>query len=249
MTDKEFIEKLKLAVNCETLYVKGGFGLTLNAKGKQRAINSYEYNKKREKKINAMPDNSFGFDCCGLIKGVYWGFVGDPKKVYGGATYKSGGLADVSEIGLLSLCTDISNDFNNIIPGELLYLKGHCGVYIGNGEVIESTPTWEDGAQITKLSQRKWLKHGKLSFITYTGTCISCDQPYIARPTLRNGSRGLQVEYLQKDLNYLGASLDTDGIFGPLTKKALMDFQRANHIGIDGIYGPQSYNAMRGKIL
>lgn len=247
MTDKEFIEALKNAVACQTIYVKGGFGLTLNAKGKQRAINSYAYNKKREKKINDMPDNSFGFDCCGLVKGVYWGFNGDPKKVYGGATYKSGCLDDVSEIGLLSLCTDISNDFDNIIPGELVYLKGHCGVYIGNGEVIESTPIWEDGAQITRLAQRKWLKHGKLSFITYTQD--QTNKPYIARPTLRNGSRGLQVEYLQKDLNYLGASLDPDGIFGPLTKKALMDFQRSQHIGIDGIYGPESYRTMRGKIL
>lgn len=246
MTDKEFIEKLKLAVNCDTLYIKGGFGLTLNAKGKQRAINSYAYNKKREKKINAMPDNSFGFDCCGLVKGVYWGFNADPKKVYGGATYKSGGLADVSEVGLLSLCNEISNDFDNIIPGELVYIKGHCGVYIGNGEVIESTPIWEDGAQITRLSQRNWLKHGKLSFITYTGA--DKVKPPVARPVLRPGSRGLQVEYLQKDLNYIGASLDTDGKYGPKTRAAVIEFQQAQNIKVDGIYGPITYNRMRGVI-
>ena len=89
ITKNDFRDSLMIALNSKTLYVKGGFGLVLNAKGKERAINSYAYNKKREAKIKAMPNDSFGFDCCGLVKGCAGGFTGDIKKVYGGAVYNA----------------------------------------------------------------------------------------------------------------------------------------------------------------
>ena len=78
---EEFIKALRIAEANKTLYVKGGFGLVLNAKGKERAINSYAYNKKREAKIKAMPNDSFGFDCCGMVKGCAGGYNGNTKKV------------------------------------------------------------------------------------------------------------------------------------------------------------------------
>ena len=244
MNNYEFIEKLKAAANCKTLYVKGGFGLTLNAKGKQRAIDSYEYNKKRAAKINAMPNDSFGFDCCGSIKGVIWGFSGDPKKTYGGAVYKSNNMPDVTEKGLIDMCSERSKDLNNIMPGEILYMKGHCGVYIGNGRVIESTPSGKDGLQETAISFQKWTEHGKLTpHITYGQPGVSAH--IIAKPTLRVGSRGMQVDYLQMNLNALGALLDVDGQFGNLTQRAVMRFQEKYKLQIDGIYGPKSYAKMR----
>ena len=243
MQNIEFIEKLNVAVNCKTLYVKGGFGLTLNAKGKERAINAYTYNKCRADKINAMPNDSFGFDCCGLVKGVIWGFTGDPKKTYGGAVYKSNGLDDVTELGLRKLCTHRSTDMNNILPGELLYMKGHCGVYIGNGKVYESTPSGKDGVQETTLNYHKWTEHGQLPGIEYGSAPVS--NHIIAKPTLRVGSKGMQVDFLQKNLNALGASLDVDGQFGNLTQRAVMRFQEKYKLQIDGIYGPKSYAKMR----
>ena len=87
MKQDDFINGLYVALSCKTLYIKGGFGLTLTASGKKRAIASYDYNKKRADKINAMPSDSFGFDCCGLIKGVIGGFTGNKNKTYGGAVY------------------------------------------------------------------------------------------------------------------------------------------------------------------
>ena len=243
MNNYEFIEKLKVAVNCKTLYVKGGFGITLNAKGKQRAIDSYAYNKNRAAKINAMPNDSFGFDCCGLVKGTLWGFTGDPKKTYGGAVYKSNNMPDVTEKGLIDMCSERSKDMSNIIPGELLYMKGHCGIYIGNGRVYESTPSGKDGAQETSLTFQKWTEHGKLPGINYETAPVS--NHIIAKPTLRVGSRGMQVDFLQKNLNALGASLDVDGQFGNLTQRALMRFQEKYKLQIDGIYGPKSYAKMR----
>jgi peptidoglycan hydrolase-like protein with peptidoglycan-binding domain len=54
--------------------------------------------------------------------------------------------------------------------------------------------------------------------------------------------RGTDVIDLQTCLNIktptLPALLVPDGIFGPKTKQAVMLFQKANNIKIDGIVGP-----------
>ena len=50
----------------------------------------------------------------------------------------------------------------------MVWLEGHIGIYLGNGNVCECSPKWENGIQITKLSQRKWKKHGKFKYIDYS---------------------------------------------------------------------------------
>jgi hypothetical protein len=68
----------------------------------------------------------------------------------------------------------------------------------------------------------------------YTGT--------IPTPTLRSGSRGTKVTYLQKFLNWFGNyGLKVDGIFGKATKAALQKFQKKVGLKADGIYGTLSY--------
>jgi hypothetical protein len=167
MTSKEFVRLLENISKMKTYYIKGGFGLVLNAAGKKRAINQYKYNADRADKINALDPHTFGFDCCGLVKGAIWGFTGDSKKTYGGAVYKANGLDDVNESGLLKYCDVISTDMKNILPGELLYMSGHCGVYLGDHKVCESTPSGKCGVQITDINRVKWTKHGKLKLINY----------------------------------------------------------------------------------
>ena len=167
MDNKEFVRLLESISKMKTYYIKGGFGLVLNASGKKRAINQYKYNADRADKINALDPHTFGFDCCGLVKGALWGFTGDSKKTYGGAVYKANGLDDVNESGLLKLCKDVSTDMKNITPGELLYMSGHCGIYAGDSKVIESTPSGKCGVQITDFKRVKWTKHGKLPIVIY----------------------------------------------------------------------------------
>lgn len=249
MNVDEFLQRYENALKCKTIYAKGGFGITLTDAGKKRVIEAYAYNKKRADKINAMPKDSFAFDCCGAVKGIVWGFIGDPKKVYGGAVYKSNGLPDVSEKGLLDLCHGVSSTKDNtaILPGEFLYMKGHCGIYAGNGYVYEATPSGADGLQKTSLGFQKWEKHGFLNFIEYNK---KPDVQIVAKPTLRFGSKGMQVDYLQKNLNSLGLceALDIDGIFGKLTERSLKTFQAKYHLSVDGIYGPKSYAKMQEVI-
>lgn len=244
-----FIDQLLGAVADKTIYVKGGFGCRLTEKRKSQCKEAYAYNRRpdRATKIDACDDKTFGFDCCGLIKGIIWGYVGDTTKLYGGAVYKSNDLDDLSESGLLKICREISVNMNNITPGEFLYMSGHCGVYIGNGRVVESSPSWKDGVQITNINDRKWTKHGKLPCVEYI-SAADVTKPVIASPTLRIGNTGMQVYYLQKDLNYLGYKLEEDGIFGHKTCGAVKDFQNKQGLVNDGIYGRITYSKMREVI-
>lgn len=97
-------------------------------------------------------------DCVGLIKGYLWN--NDGKITYNATQDK-----DVS--GMLANCSEIG-DIKNIpeIVGLLVFMKGHVGVYIGNGEVIEAKGH-KYGVVKTKLKDRPWGTYGKLRWIRY----------------------------------------------------------------------------------
>lgn len=63
----------------------------------------------------------------------------------------------------------------------------------------------------------------------------------IIPPALKKNSIGLQVERLQKFLNWYGNyNLVVDGSFGTKTYVAVLEFQRKNGLTVDGIFGTAS---------
>lgn len=65
--------------------------------------------------------------------------------------------------------------------------------------------------------------------------------------TMRVGSYGQNVSALQsklQELNYYRFAVD--GIYGPVTKDAVIQFQRDNSLFVDGIAGPQTLAALNG---
>lgn len=181
MKVNDFLSQVKKAVNSKTLYVMGGFGAPAGyGSNRKRYSTNNPYNEKpeRTKKIMAASDDTFFFDCVGLTKGILWGWDANSSRVYGGADYGSGGVPDWdAKVMMFSGCTDPSTDFSKVDPGEFLWLDGHCGVYLGDGLAAESTPIWEDGVQITAVSNigqkegynsRKWTYHGHLKYVDYS---------------------------------------------------------------------------------
>ena len=167
----------KIATDYKTLYVYGCFGAPMTAINKERYRNHTSYNKKpaRTAMINAASTDTFGFDCVGLIKGILWGWNGGKTKTYGGATYKVNGVPDIGANAMINKCSDLSTDFSKIEVGEAVWISGHIGIYIGDGLVVESTPKWKNGVQITACNcdkvgynRRNWTKHGKLPYVTYS---------------------------------------------------------------------------------
>ena len=161
MTSTKFIEKLKEIASLPTTYysVSGGAWAKWNG-------------------------NSWNFDCVILIKAILWGWNGNKNHAHGGANYGSNGVYDDNTEGLIARCDNVSSDFSNITPGEVLWMQGHVGVYIGNGQVIECTAGWESKvlySQVDSQGRRtrngsqiySWKKHGKLPYIEYVSTTPS----------------------------------------------------------------------------
>jgi hypothetical protein len=179
MTNTEFVKKcVDAAKNYKTLYVMGCIGAPMNSANKLRYTNNCNYNKKTDRKnmILAATADTFGFDCVCFIKSILWGWNGDKNKTYGGAKYASNGVPDISADGMINVCSGVSKDFSNIEIGEVVWMSGHIGVYIGDGLAVECTPKWGNKVQITAVSNickkagynaRKWTKHGKLPCVTY----------------------------------------------------------------------------------
>ncbi|MEN8238723.1 MAG: peptidoglycan-binding protein [Actinomycetota bacterium] len=59
------------------------------------------------------------------------------------------------------------------------------------------------------------------------------------------GSRGEAVQEVQASLNSAGYPAGpTDGVFGPLTLRAVITFQKASHLWVDGLVGPRTREAL-----
>jgi hypothetical protein len=69
-------------------------------------------------------------------------------------------------------------------------------------------------------------------------------EPLANQPVLRLGSRGQPVMRLQEALNGRGAALAVDGIFGPLTERAVRHLQAGNGLAADGVVGPRTQAAL-----
>lgn len=193
MKVNDFIAQVKKALGSHTVYGTGAFGAPISDYPSQ--LSRY-YNNTKSRcgqtyadrlKIEAKTAPCWAFDCCGLIKGIIWGWDAKraPNNVYGGAEYESNGLPDYGagsdSSDLITHCTDVSTDFSTIVAGEMLWMDGHVGIYIGNGEAIECTTSWTDNvlkSVVTNVRSaksgekgRKWTKHGKLSkWVDYTVT-------------------------------------------------------------------------------
>ncbi len=167
---------LDAAINHRTLYVSGCFGAPMTEKNRERYMKNNAYNRRpeRTKMIRESSEDTFGFDCVCLIKGLLWGWCGDTKANYGGAVYCSNDVPDIGANTMITRCSDVSTDFSEVETGEVVWMDGHIGVYIGDGLAVECTPRWKNCVQVTACNcaksgynRRNWVKHGKLPYVEY----------------------------------------------------------------------------------
>lgn len=251
MTAAELARRaLDVARNYKTIYMYGCYGFqvtdaTIKAKSTQGGSVGAWYTTSRiatlRKVANQHPP-TWGFDCVNLYKGLLWGWTGDEGKEKGGAVYASNGVPDTNANGMFDRCTGKSSDFSKIEVGEAVWISGHFGLYVGDGLVVECTPKWKNGVQITACLNigsvkgydgRKWTKHGKLPYVSY-----DAPQNTLAG-ALMLGNTGEAVTVMQKMLLTLGYGLPrygADGDFGAETQAAVKQFQRDHNLEATGIY-------------
>lgn len=127
----------------------------------------------------------------------------------------------------------------------------HVGVYLGDGTVADArghaygvlhrdvaSYPWTHYAVPKEIAQEVGLMDGE-THETYWDT---------SRPTLRKGRRGVEVSYLQQLLNDAGCSpeIEEDGLFGSATQAAVLDYQVAHDLPVDGVVGPMTWAALEG---
>ncbi len=269
MTGKQFAEKCKrVATECKTLYVMGGWGQPLTTLNKVYFKTAYSFNRgeSRAKAINSASADTFAFDCVCFVKSMIDGFAGNPKATRGGAAYGKP-CPDITIQALFDECYGKSADLSTIVEGELIVSKdyGHCGIYVGDGMVCECTYTGRDGVQLIPMDaeNRKdmWKYHGKLA--KYMDYNVPTPAPAPAKVDtkalkdmantlvcVKKGMQGTYVKELQKVLiakGYSCGGTGADGDFGKNTEKAVLTFQQDNKLYATGIVDFDTLSCLIGK--
>ena len=267
---------VNVAKNYKTLYVMGCFGAPMTEANKKRWIERehYGYNNKaaRTKMINAASADTFGFDCVNLIKALLWGWNGDVNHVYGGVAYQSNGVPDINADQMIAACKDASTDFSNIQVGEVVWLKGHIGVYIGDGLAVECSPKWANKVQITAVQNigakagynaRTWTSHGKLPYVEYAieeAPKLEVDGKWGKATTTRlqqifgttvDGKVSNQISKYKKENPGLTGGWEWKAIpngKGSQLIKAMQKWAGMPEKNIDGEIGPKTIKAIQTKL-
>ena len=178
-------------------------------------------------------------DCVGLIKGYLWcENPEDVTPVYNASQDKSANM-------MRDVCT-VSGEITAMpdVPGVLVFMNNHVGVYIGSGEVIEARGH-AYGVVQTKLADRVWKSWGYCPYITYE----TAKQEKSDLPVLKRGMKGATVKAMQMLLLGYCFTMEgygADGSFGGATERALKKYQQANGLAVDGSCGPKTWAKLLG---
>lgn len=238
----DLIERFRYALDNAWGYIWGKAGTIWTAE-KQRALKrSYEASGKEELRYSATYGGKWighrVADCSGLFA---WAFSELGGSIYHGSDTiwrrylsKRGELKD----GLRS-------DGTIPRPGTAVFLhnkktgkRSHIGLYAGDGICIEAKGT-QAGVVTSPLSH--WDEWGELAGVSY-----GPDTEVVLVDTLRRGSRGPEVAVIQERLNQLGYDCGiSDGVYGAITEAAVMRFQAAEGLTVDGIAGPATQERLQ----
>ena len=170
-TDKTTKNDLDLVKWCENAhkngwgYVYGGYGQVCTKQYLDQQASLFPGNNEAGGEMRQVGEKWLGkrvCDCIGLIKSYAW-YNADSGEIVAG----SNGFTDCGANSIWNNVTE-SGPISSMpeTPGLAVWMDGHIGVYIGNGEVIEAQGT-AYGVVKTKLSGRGWTKWLKIPNIKY----------------------------------------------------------------------------------
>lgn len=182
------------------------------------------------------------WDCSGLIYWICYVLYGE-KMNHGSNTIWNERCAHKGK-----LTNGKRSDGQTLLPGSCVFLlkngvRHHIGVYIGGGVCVEAKGT-KSGVVVSDIEV--WDEWGELKCVDYT---YAEGVELEVATTIRLGCYGDAVTKLQNNLNQLGYDCGkADGIFGQNTRTAVMSFQNAHGLKIDGIVGEQTMAALNAEL-
>lgn len=251
ISPKALIEKFELALNEKWGYIWGTSGQMWTVSRQQALDKTTDSNRAMGRKYGSKWIDHVVADCSGLFA---WAFKQLESYMYHGSnTMWNKYCVDKGE-----LKKGVRTDGKELKPGSAVFthnlktdVRGHVGLYIGNGWVIEAEGTIK-GVVKSKITASKWVEWGELKYVDYGSTLetvvdkpVESDKPSAKTyPTIRYGSKGEYVTLAQTLLAKAGSTLSIDGIFGIGTQSAVYAFQKKHDLEVDGIVGPKTWKKL-----
>ena len=188
-------------------YWFGTFGQVANENLLQNRRNAYPSHY-RNNRLSTYRSH-FGeqvFDCSGLIKGYLW---------YQNGTIRYNGATDFSADRMLAISSR-KGKINTIpdILGVLVHFRGHVGIYVGDGNVIEARG-FEHGVVKRPLNQGAWVDWSMPNFIEYKEGAIMArfyerqeEQEWMTKGGHENIDKLAEREYLNNPERWKGEVLE-----------------------------------------
>ena len=157
MTNLEFVEKVKQIEKEDTAFAFGAYGEIIDDELFARTVRNQSHRYKDESNLRRLLDcyGKKAYECTALIT--------EPLGIS-----RANGTPNPHQLyKFLSTRRWLIEDMPDV-PGLGVYLYGHVGVYIGNGQVIESTYSGDNfGVAITRLSDKPWTTAFEIVGINY----------------------------------------------------------------------------------
>lgn len=168
LTQENLLVHANYFLHIPTLYLWGGLGTEITApllKWLQKKYPDHYPAAKLNAYATLIDTGYIGCDCSGLLKNFLFGgpehFQYNPKRDYNSSHFYEHAL----------IKGPLKNSWRSMpeIPGICLYMDGHIGLYIGDGEVIESTnnPRFGNGVIKSNIDDRNWLCWSLCPHVSY----------------------------------------------------------------------------------
>lgn len=184
-TSQGLVEYCERMLKMPSVYMWGGLMqiITDDLIAAKRVQYPGQYTTTRLKYLRTLVAKSYGCDCSGLIKSYLFGGIGAPR-------YDAKLDTNTSGMWLAAQTKGSIRDLPDL-PGVILYMPGHVGVYTGDRKAIECTlGEYGDGIVRTKVDGRGWtgwLMHNAIDYeldgnnagkCTCTCKCDLCPNSY-----------------------------------------------------------------------
>jgi peptidoglycan hydrolase-like protein with peptidoglycan-binding domain len=122
---------------------------------------------------------------------------------------------------------------------------------LGGSSASSSTSTTTGSAvtaatNVTTTTAATAVTAGTGSSVDSTTTTAATGSRVVTSPSdnVRLGDTGDGVAQIQTALKSLGYDLEPDGQFGPVTDRAVRDYQSKNNLTVDGVVGPKTWEKL-----